>query len=362
MNLKFIYRTIFIFIAGTVFLSCFNTVFYMVQSEVQPKAPIINGSPSKIVSDETNLYTANGSIWKWTNDKWSEISAPAAGIHDVAYVKSGGAAGLYALSVDNANTTLYRQDADIWTKIPFTGNGNIQSIYGAEDTLFAAAAVFSSSGTVFTAWKYDGGFTQIKKDADNFSACIYGAVKFNSNYYIAAADGVYIGTGDTFTLVKEQVENRWTTASRGEWMGIAVDGVKYVIAVSRSGYVYFNNAGAESVTQPETTYRFTGAVCFWHDLSDETRIYALIGIRSTSYTNGYRELQISPTPLGSYTTPETISVQDGNKYASTIGTQAVKSIIQAPRNEPIDDGRPLLFAATQQYGIRAYRGVWNAEE
>jgi hypothetical protein len=334
----------------------------MIQAEIKPAEPAIPGSPSKIVSDGTNLYVANGNLWKWEPaatpeaSKWHHIQKPGGNVRDVAYI--GG--HLFALSVGNDSASLsYTTDLvnySNWTNVPNnSGFEFIQSVYAASD--ICAVLARKSKSDEYDILVYDNNSRTLTETG--FNKKISGIAKFNGKYYIAAADGVYIADFTPAVTIDVIPD----TKEKSVWMGITADNDR-IVAVSLNGYVYYNDTSSrEKVERKDDSNSFTGAVCFWEN---EGSVYALIGIHGSSYTNGYRELEITTDgALGKYVKPESISVAESEKYSSTIGTHAISSILQPPGNikaKGEGDNRPLLFASSQQNGLWSYRGVWNAEE
>ncbi|MDR0409867.1 MAG: hypothetical protein LBH18_05660, partial [Spirochaetaceae bacterium] len=49
-----------------------SPIFTMISNEVKPNEPLINGSPSKLVSSGGAIYTANGKLWRYSNG-WSQV-------------------------------------------------------------------------------------------------------------------------------------------------------------------------------------------------------------------------------------------------------------------------------------------------
>ena len=345
------------------YVSCSDPIFHQIEAEVKPKEPKIEGSPSKIAAgDSGNLYAANGNIWKWDGASWSKEGSPAKSIRDVAW--AGGV--LYALSVDNITTKLFRRnDGGAWAQVRNASSyGFLQAVYGAGNQLYVSARQDNN----FHVLVYDTADNELK--ATGFHAQIFGAAAANGNFYFAAkgtVDGasksaVFKFAVDDVNLgAQSHIAN---SIDKGDWVGIAagtVRGVETVAAVSRTGYVCIAAGGTEHVEKKENSYSYTGAVGFWNS---EDLNYLLIGIRGSSYTNGYRELEIkSDGGLDSwgYGSPG-ISVESLEKYNSTLGVHALTAIVQAPGGQVNGAGKPLLFASTQQNGLWSYRGVWNAEE
>ena len=334
------------------YVSCTDPIFHQIEAEVKPKEPKIAGSPSKIVSDGTNLYTANGNIWKWDGSSWNKVDSPTNGIRDVAWADGA----LYALSVENVTTKLYRLDGG-WVQVGnFSGYGFLQAVYGAGDQLYVSA----SNGNDFHVLVYRNS----RLEETVFNEQIFGAAISGGKLYFAAKSAIvkFESSDDNLADPVTIAES----ANKSDWVGIAAGTVgtppvETVAAVSRTGYVCIAANGRETVTKPENSYNYTGAVTFWNNGNLN---YLLIGMRGSSYTNGYRELALNTeagVEAGGYGSPS-ISVESPEKYNSTLGVHALTSIIQAPGGQVNGAGKPLLFASTQQNGLWSYHDVWNAEE
>ncbi|MDR2490864.1 MAG: hypothetical protein LBD20_05625 [Spirochaetaceae bacterium] len=333
------------------YISCSDPIFHQIEAEVKPKEPKIEGSPSKIVSDDSgNLYTANGSIWKWNGSSWNKEGSPADGIRDVAW--AGGA--LYALSVDNVTTKLFRRDPGTggWGQVGNASSyGFLQAVYGAGSRLYVSASKDNSFHVLI--------FRNDRLEETDFHAQIFGAAVDGGNIYFAAKSAVFKTAPSDENL--NNLAPIDDSKDKGDWVGMAADaGANTVAAVSRTGYVCIVKNGAAQVAKKENSYYYTGAVGFWNKGALN---YLLIGMRGSSYTNGYRELEIQDGSIDTwpYGSPS-ISVASPEKYNSTLGVHALTAIMQAPGSSLSAEGHPLLFASTQQNGLWSYRGVWNAEE
>jgi hypothetical protein len=255
---------------------------------------------------------------------------------------------VYALTGEPGSSTLYALDvlgtnAD-WK--PVTSDyKNIQSIYGAKDTLFACAMLDTSTFVTL----YDkGGALQ----ALGGSGFLQGAVYLDPNYYLAGT-GIYTLNGDALTLVSDS-----------ELTVIGLIALKdIVVGVSRDGTILYGNS--DGFTQAkETSVTFTGAIAAWKKDGEGTdAVLLLLGIQggSTAATHGYREILLSngnlvSTDLGLRTPgkAEPSSVSDYDKYYSSLGKHPVVNLYQA------SDG--ILFAGTTKNGLWSYRNdQWNAE-
>ncbi|MDR2601401.1 MAG: hypothetical protein LBC53_02975 [Spirochaetaceae bacterium] len=378
-NKKYI---LFVFLSCVFFASCNDPIFHQIELEVEPLQAKIPGSPSKIVSNEgaDKLYTANGKLWGWDNktDAWSEISTTFKTARDVAYVKHSNAEVLYALSVGGSSTKIYAQKQDAnasnaaWAPIESPQNYTVQSIFGAYGATGGGAAkgaffaCASNAANEFAVYYIENPGDSLKP-IDGFKERIFGAAFFNGKYYFAANNGVY-QSGDltAATRIDEGTEEDPGTKDK-QWMNIVsgeVKGIPVLAATSRDGFVYLKNvSGKPSIKQKEDSYVFTSALCFW---TGGDAFYLLCGIQGSSYTNGYREIKLTlengVVKLDAYGQPAA-SVENTEKYSSTIGIRALNSIFMPAQPEAYKDAaRPLVFASTQQNGLWSYRGIWNAAE
>jgi len=169
-----------------------------------------------------------------------------------------------------------------------------------------------------------------------------------------------------------------------------------IVAINRSGTIYtINDTGDSFTSTGRSIGRSTGALALWRNPeSDEWNTWVstdpstrprpalllagfqgeLVQSTDTGYTNGYFELELiwkndktldiassftyyQPGELGVST------VDNKERYLSTIGKYPISSFFQAPRD--IDDNMT-LFASTVNEGLWSYRSwdgelQWNAE-
>lgn len=309
-----------------------DPIFFTVSHGVAPKQAKITGAPSKIESDGSSLYVANGKVWKAEKPDfvWNELPSPSGGgVRDIAY-----AGALHALTVDNASgaTAVWKFNSGSWEKLIEGGKNEYQSIWNKGGLLVCRLArVPTQEGRDFQWGTVSGGKFTVTK---------------NDTYAISAVSG---STGATYG-----------GGIDGTRPGLFLLGVAvfkgFTISVGREA-LYLN--GAEK--KFDKSYEYTGALAVWKDS------LCLIGVRSDSTHFGYMEWDGSSNTLwapGSKPYPTTMS--DNTTFATTIGTRALTAIMQAPG---ISDEYPLMFASTQSDGLWSFRHdgkegrkVWNREE
>ncbi|MDR1302532.1 MAG: hypothetical protein LBK43_08710 [Treponema sp.] len=326
-----------------------DPIFYGISLEVEPVDPRIVGMPSNIVAAAGKVYVAskfNESIHVYEGTGWQRIRGPGGQILELAATTNQ----VYALTGKPGSSSLYTLDTSAtnvdWKPVTSTYK-NIQSIYGAKDTLFACAMIDTS--TFVMLWDVD----ETLQKLTGGSGFLYGAVNHGSDYYLATGTGIYTRNGETLTLV----------SGSGTEPVIGLITLKdMVVGVRRDGTLLYGDSS--SFTQvKESGVTFTGAIAAWKKDNEETDALLLLGIQggSTAATHGYREILLSDgsllsTDLGLRTPgkAEPSSVSDYDKYYSSIGKHPIVNLYQAP------DG--ILFAGTTKNGLWSYRNdQWNAE-
>jgi hypothetical protein len=382
LGTNMIKKTNIILISGLIIVSFFWTtcdqasLFWTISHEVAPKKPLIDGSPSKMVKDTSdNLYVANGELWEFTDKKWQKIPGPNTSmlISDVAVTT----ANLYILVTDekNSDTVIWeRSDGGTWKEIISGKDYRYQSIYGAGGTLFYSArpGISARPGTDYNLYKYNnsGADTLIK----GATGILRGVVFANSKYFLATeGDGilVYDGTSLTETL----------TGTAGELFTgiIKIDDANNIVAVTFRGKIYQIDSNTPAVIPDYPIQKneyFTGALALWDDTrpSATTPKLLLLGVKSSSSYYGYHEMLIGNDGklTGAYNEPGQAfptSMKTHEAYIATIEEHAINSLMQAPDLFDDEQGRPVVFASTQQSGLWSLRhdaseneNVWNAEE
>jgi hypothetical protein len=295
----------------------------MISNEVKPKDPLIKGSPSKIIGG----YVANGKLWYYNKSggHWTEVAGAPANVRDVTQ-------GYYILCVDGNNTAVYKMNGNNFTLVENkTQYTFIQGLYGN----YAGAM---KPGTD------DYAILRLDASIDSAAAISSPLVAVSENYLATAHDGI-VGSDGKLTVSGSKGLN-----IAGILGNYVVTGDGKILEISGNSINTIINSGP----------RFTGAMASW---SHGGKNLLLLGIKSSSYELGYRELDLSNRSLNipGDLKPDS-SVSDRDKYISTLGKHAVTAFYVTTETGG-SDGLPLIFASTQKAGLWSYRNnEWNAEE
>jgi len=342
INRLFLTIPLFFFFAVLVMCNQ-DPIFNMVANEVEPKDPLINGSPSKIVEFGGAAYVANGNLWSFSGTSWSKVS----GAPDNARAVSTDGTNLYVLSIDGSTTTVYAKSASGG----FSSRGNagyfIQSIYEG----YAGAL----KGNSYAILKLDPRLSLFQTISSPLTGV---ARKGATDYFATASHGIYYKDGaGSFTRLPG-------TTGYSSIAGI-INANGTIIAVSGKEYILFvkdDNSGV--IAQQESTW-FTGALALWKRLDSTAPDLLLVGIRTSIYELGYREIRLSDRKFG--TPGDTFipnsSIKNKDEYTSSLARNAVTTFYITDKNGGNDDNHPLIFASTEKDGLWSYRkNEWNAEE
>ena len=344
---------------GLLFFACKQSpIFYEIALEVEPVDPRVEGSPTNIVQQGDSLYVASrfgGTIYEYKNSKWSDPIQSPEKIIELAATDSA----LYALTGSPGSLNLRKFDFQTWSEIDTAGN--VQSIYGAGDYLFAGSMNPTSTSSYSILYVKDGKLELLKSE----TSLLKGAVYAGNTYYLATNGSGILTTNDPSSGTLQAAE----VSGHNDIMGI-IKVVDKIVAVSRDGYILYGNDRTFTAVKASNVTYFTGALATWKESADATPSLLLLGIQggNVSTVHGYREIvlkegNISDISLNSpgENTPSSVNGGDDqyNQYVVTIGKQPLSSIIQAP------DG--ILFAATAKDGLWSYKErngkfVWNAED
>ena len=325
-----------------------DPIFTMISNEVEPKDPLINGSPSKIVKTTNgSIYVANGKLWKYSEKSWSQAGGPSR-VYDIAAV--GNTLYLLSISDSDSDCTVYEWDTTENTTTTRSisnnsGYGMIQGIYGDGSTLYAGGKNGSDG---YALLKLNGNQLVTISSIDSPLTGVAGG------YYATARNGIF-----------RIADNYLVSATSGYTIaGIIKVGTK-TIAVS-SGGIIFDIDGTTAALH-ETAYNFTGALAEYTPTDSDEKNLLLLGIKGSVYSLGYRETWItgegafSLRSPGGTTADSTIPISAQDKYSATLAKCAVNSLIQVDDEDT--GGWPVIFASTQKDGLWSYRnGEWNAEE
>jgi len=369
--MKTFFKILFIFSIVFFFSSCNDPIFYTVFQETPILKPYIDGSPTNFAEFNYSLYVASGKkIFKY-NGSWSEYTK----LSDRVVTLAATSSSLYAryLQNDTGNGRIRNVSSGATLSL-----SNVQSIHAVNNVLFAS--VRTSAGDASTA-SYD---IYYKKEADadytgtislkKTDSRLVGVAYINPNYYLCTTSGIYKTTSSftPATLIQEP---------SGEFTGMINLNSNYAAAISRSGKIYEIDASGIKIvidTEFNNNRESTGALAVWYKENTDTYPTLLLAGRkdisyttSSGYTNGYVEItldtatgEISGSSFNEPGLNSPSSINDNDRYVSSLGKQPVNHIIQTPKDV---DPNMRLFASTQKEGVWSYRdrgeGLrWNAEQ
>ncbi|HOJ98664.1 MAG TPA: hypothetical protein PLW34_03790 [Termitinemataceae bacterium] len=362
---------LFLVILGGLFLgSCkFNPIFYEISKETAPKEALIKGSPSRIVELSNKLYVANGRLWEYDGTTWSLMASQPGAAGTVRAVAATNSA-LYALVVSGEGTStsaVYKLNSGTWSEVTNTTGYRVETIFGANTTLFAGG--HNSSGTYGVLYESSGSFATISGLATLASTCtLVGAVHVHSTYYLAIAGSGIYSTSDLSSSVSGPISG--STNSDYNLNGLILVGSQVVATATTDdydgGYLLVGNSSSFSQVYSNSSYYFTGALALWYAPSDTTADLLLVGFvnTSSSYTRGYLELALSSGAMPgsiSFKSPgegSPTTVSDNDTYEQSLGRKAVTALHQGPNG-----ASGVLFASTSLDGLWSCRDqTWNEEE
>lgn len=354
--------------AAALFASCSQSpLFFDISKEVAPKNPIIQGSPSKMVASTVtgtnHLYVANGNIWSYDGASWTRAAQPSGTVRDLAATTTPNT--LYALTVDGTSSTtthLWKTtDGTTWTEVSkYSGYDFIDSIYGANDTLFVGAHPTGATDTYGIFYESGGVLGSVKTGLGSGGALV-GAVRYGTNYYVATSSlGIF--SGNNTTAIGSATAITGTEPSGYSLNGLIALGSQ-VVAVGRhntnGGYLIAGDSTTGfSTLISGNSYKFDGALAVYN-----TNQLLLLGGTSGTYSNGYMEIVLSSGAISGSPSLQSpgngspTTVGDNAKYAASLGKKLVNQLYQST----LSDGT--LFASTNLYGLWAYRNnEWNAQD
>jgi hypothetical protein len=383
MNSKRINRLkFFLMVLTLVLFSCGqDSIFYDISNEPEPKDPLIDGSPTNIVVLKNRLYVGtrmSNKIYCYASYEgalsWRAITLQTGYLGQLA-TDGDNLFVLIFQNMDPLKSSMVRRyniSTNIWDMTYSMSGYSIQTIFGAGNKVFIggqyqtdrknfAILFLEHESNSFTVIKY--GTSLLKGAVQNTSGTIYLAT---------AGNGMYVfnqGSLDTTPV----------SGTEGANINGLITVGAYTVAVAADGTIYSDTAG--KFNNASAGVNFTGAMCVWLDRNNQWKpSLLLLGIRGrgTSLTHGYREMVLeNGRPTFNIRTPgdnSPTSVTSKAKYAASIGTHPVESILQVPdvasggplnyRNFSSDPNwEPPIFASTAKNGVWSYReGEWNAEE
>jgi len=357
--------------------SCNDPIFYTVFQETPILKPFIDGSPTNFAVFDGSLYVASGKkIFKY-NGKWSEFKKLNDRIGALAATDSF----LYAYYLEN--------DTDNGRIINLISGAilslsNVQSIHADGDVLFISVRIDKSSSFSYEIHykeETDTGFTIIilEKPEGKSDSMLVGVASNSSNYFLCTIYGIYSVDKTTFAATLISTPN-----DKDEFSGIISLKNDYVAVISMEGRIYeidsANTVRTVINTEFSNSRSSTGALAVWYKEKTDTMPTLLLAGRkenyyttSSGYTNGYVEITLDTVSGGisgsSFNEPglnSPSSIDDNDRYVSSLGKKPVIHIIQTPAD--IDPNMRLL-ASTQQNGVWSYRDRgesegwrWNAEQ
>jgi hypothetical protein len=332
-----------------------DPIFTMISSEVEPKAPLISGSPSKMVKDNNErIYVANGKLWSCAvkNGRWEQVGALSK-IYSIA----AGNDDVYLLSVDNSDTSVHRLGGGVISNP--TGYGMIQGLYsdGGENPGAIYAGAMSGDENYAILELTGGALTAIQSIGSPLAGV---AQKDGITYFATARNGILRRDGSTFTAI----------GGSGYSIAGIINAGGTIIAVTGNGTIL--KVDVTAVTSAGTGPDFTGGLTVYNGNETNGKVkLLLLGIKNDIYDMGYREIVLPASSGGNidftlYVPGERASlstVSGRDRYEATLAKYSVNSLIQLSQESGGPDGLPALFASTQKDGLWSYRNnEWNAEE
>lgn len=348
---------------GLLLFSCKQSaIFYEISLEVEPIDPQIGGSPTNIVRQGDSFYVASrfgSTIYEYKDSEWVSLSPSPENGNIIELAATNDA--LYALTGTLGSLGLQKFSNGSWSSIDTEGR-NVQTIYGAEEYLFAGTIDNASTSTLTCSILYVKDGTSQLTLLESNTSLLKGAVYVGTTYYLAT-------NGNGILSFTNPLSKQVADPDHKNIVGIINVG-DTVVAVSRDGYILHGNAaGFTAVKAPDVSY-FTGALATWKPQDADNPRLLLLGIQggsSVSLTHGYQELLLkedgtldaAAISLKNPGENGISSVDDYDQYVVTIGRHPLSSIIQAS-----DD---ILFAATSKDGLWSYRErggkyLWNGED
>jgi hypothetical protein len=356
-------------------------IFNAIANETKKAKAVIEGSPTRIVKIGTDLFVANGDLWKRDatdgTGAWTKAARPTSGDTSlkVRDIETTDGSTLYALTVydvdtlsKNETTTRVWKSTDkgaSWSEITLASavsSYSVDSLYAANGILFAGAHAADATKSRLTAYavlKLTG--TTLDAAASNLvgfddGGMFVGAAYDNSVYYLATTNlGIFQYDGSTATAV---------SSTTGYFLkGIAAVGggaTKAVIAVGRGEDTLIKLPADTGFTADGQSYIFTGAIAEFDADGDSVPDYLLLGTQ-TGTTYGYREIALSggtlTTAKPSLSKPsESSSVNDYDQYAGALGVVPVSRLYQSK-----EGSTSILYASTDIEGLWASvnKDDWN---
>jgi hypothetical protein len=318
------------------FFSCKqDAIFFHVSEEIEPKDPLIEGTPSKVVESSGDLYVANTKhLWKYSAGAWSALgrrgfAVSVAVTSNYIYVRSN-------------KFNLFRSNDNGATWSLVSNLSNVQAIYTANDILF-----ISNLNTIY--YLDDSGSDtpmEIKSSISGDGLLLRDAIYDGSDYYLATkGEGIF-----TFPSLPV-IDPPPITGSPGK---------VFHSLINANGTLYATGGGVwevPSFSNPVLSGSYKGAA-LWPNPAAGTPTLLLLGTEE-----GYRALSID---AGGVITPSNVlydSMPDGQAGYSMCEDNVVNYLYVLNETSPAPYSAPVIFASTQTGGLLSYRnGSWNYHE
>ena len=324
---------------------------------------------------------------------------------------------LYALCLKNQNrigsavVKRYNETSGIWDEVGDRQGYTLRSLFAAKDKVFIGAEkrVGAETGNTSAIFCIDGDSNtmDLLPDTERTQAVALNGAAYDGVYYYLCTNSDIIFRWDGNTVVRLR-------ASNVEFAGIINLNDTTVVAINRNGALFSmeesldeeeeNTENGTGEGEPGDTGSIpiksvrnadnksisfngyaNGTLAVWTDKDNNDKKLLLAGVQdsmtyniNSGYTYGYRELPLyfdhanGITDASSFRDPgkpsgtfvcDVSSVEDYERYLSTLGKHPVAYIFQAPPNI---DANMTLFASTQKSGVWSYRSrnnepQWNAE-
>lgn len=325
------------------FTSCSNDpILAAIEKEVELEDPSIEGTISSLVVVGSDIYAANGNIYRRSNGigGWKNISIPS-GASRCGMLATDGA-NLYGLFTGSDWTDFHSVQMYTgtgWT--PVTGLSDVKQLGSGNGLIFAFTKVSSDR---YNAYRTTGG-----AGSTTFSAAIgtsitlpVGCAGNASGSYFATRTGVYNSAG--------------TLLSGGNAPSTELAG----IAIGNNGDVYTANY--------DYAYRYSGGTWTRVETNLDSDPATGLAVLQTASKNllliscdeGYGEVSLDASGvMGTYFSPGDNSLSsthpsDEDQYDSSIGNYNLYGIYAVTAPVPAGDDY-VIYVAVQHY---KYNGLW----
>lgn len=382
-------------LAGSLVLSSCSqdAVFYSIQyDKKENKNPAVPGSPGTIVKLGDALYVGSNAVYRYEKPdpnaeggaaRWRRLPDQPGGRKLLNL--TGTDQYLYARVDDDGNNNpmkggIYRKDPRTtggWQLVDKSGF-DIQSIYGAGDTLFAGARIGKNDYRLLYA--ADQGGSPVLREVPNVSGILKAAAYLpDSGTYYAALEGTGLLAAQEPNGLGAAVPLSHDTSTPNNFTGLLAVGGS-LIAVSSDGLIWRIDGNGAVAEARKFNALFNGALAVWQDPTSEKPDLLLLGRAVSGGGNaltsdyGYMELPFAYSSSASLTPELSDKLQDPglpqenaftsisryDSYYNTLERNPVSGLFQAPWDH-------VLFASTLTKGLWSCRQgedpkEWNVEE